>query len=217
MHYLVYKITHIPSGKYYIGAHATKNKHDSYMGSGKYIKHAIAKHGTANFVKEIIVECFSATDMYAVEKELVIIGDDTYNTMPGGKGGWDYVNAGGLNGSTSGVTTRVELLSNKEWYDKWKSAQTNGTRRHALTITHEEYSRRGSIANESCLQRTGKYSFSGKQHSAITKQVISEKAAKRNAGIGNPMAGRMWITDGVTSVTIIKDSLIPDGWRRGRK
>lgn len=217
MHYLVYKITHIDSGKYYIGAHATENIYDNYMGSGRYIKNAVAKHGIEKFTKEILVECFTSTDMYFTEAELVIVSDDTYNTMPGGKGGWEYVNKDGKNGSAMGVNTRLELLANQEWYATWKKAQAAGAKKYSESVSTEEYSKRGAKANATCFEKTGKYSFSGKQHTEETKRAIAAKSSNRNAGINNPMSSRMWITDGIVCKVILKESMIPDGWRRGKK
>ena len=53
IHYLVYKITNLVNGKYYIGQHQTKNPYDDYMGSGLMLENAKAKYGINNFVKTI--------------------------------------------------------------------------------------------------------------------------------------------------------------------
>lgn len=43
MFYTVYKITNQIDGKIYIGSHKTLDLNDSYMGSGKYLRHAQEK------------------------------------------------------------------------------------------------------------------------------------------------------------------------------
>lgn len=45
MHYLVYKITNKLNGMIYIGKHQTRNMMDAYMGSGTYLRRALAKYG----------------------------------------------------------------------------------------------------------------------------------------------------------------------------
>jgi hypothetical protein len=61
MRYILYKITNLINGRYYIGRYATNNIYDSYMGSGIAIKNAIEKYGLENFVKEVIADT-SAND-----------------------------------------------------------------------------------------------------------------------------------------------------------
>lgn len=99
MLYLIYKITNRVNGKYYIGCHITSNRDDGYMGSGKLISKAITKYGLENFSKEILEECFSEEEMFQRESELVIVDrKTTYNLLPGGKGGWRYINESDLGG-----------------------------------------------------------------------------------------------------------------------
>ena len=65
------------------------------MGSGKYLKHAIEKHGIENFTKDILFVFDTPEEMYA--KEADIVNDDflalenTYNLKTGGFGGFDYI------------------------------------------------------------------------------------------------------------------------------
>ena len=66
------------------------------MGSGKYIKRAIAKYGIENFQKEILFILNSEEEMNNKESELVTeefcLRNDTYNICVGGKGGFSYLN-----------------------------------------------------------------------------------------------------------------------------
>jgi len=95
-HYLVYKITNRINGKVYIGTHKTDDLADGYMGSGKYLNHAIKKHGVENFEKMILHDFDNPTEMFAKEAELVnedfLANENTYNLRVGGFGGFDYVN-----------------------------------------------------------------------------------------------------------------------------
>jgi hypothetical protein len=91
MFYLVYKITNNCNGKHYIGAHKTLDKNDSYFGSGKLLDYALKKYGKENFKKEILFEASSVEEMFSKEKELVVLGPDSYNLKAGGEGGWDHL------------------------------------------------------------------------------------------------------------------------------
>jgi hypothetical protein len=82
----IYKITHVDSGRYYIGKSLGNKK--SYYGSGIWIKRAIAKYGKNSFVKEIIYEC-DASNIDELEEKFILkhINDDLcMNMSRGGKG-----------------------------------------------------------------------------------------------------------------------------------
>ena len=90
MKYLIYKITNNKNGKIYIGAHATEDINDSYMGSGVNIVKSIKKHGIKNFSKEILHVFITSEEMYKKEAEIVneefVMRTDTYNAALGGRG-----------------------------------------------------------------------------------------------------------------------------------
>lgn len=97
-YYTIYKITHNPSNKFYIGRHITDNLNDSYMGSGKLITAAIKKYGADQFTKTYISIFSEEHLMYEKEAELVTEEfckrEDTYNVAPGGfGGGWRHINS----------------------------------------------------------------------------------------------------------------------------
>jgi hypothetical protein len=131
MYYLVYKTTNIINGKFYIGAHRTKNIQDAYLGSGVALDAAIKKYGVENFTKEILFQAKNESEMFDMERQLISenIGENCYNMMHGGKGGFDHINSTDMHrGSNncmhdphikSKVTESAKRtrLKNKEKYD----------------------------------------------------------------------------------------------------
>jgi group I intron endonuclease len=127
MFYLVYKITNLINGKYYIGMHQTTDINDGYMGSGKKLKLAIRKYGIDSFVKEILHVFDNETDMRNKEKELVIISENTYNLCDGGKGGFSYINRSGKNLRTGVVLsdeTKKKISKSKKGTPHWNKGGT---------------------------------------------------------------------------------------------
>lgn len=97
MLYTVYKTTNKINGKYYIGSHRTHNPNDGYLGSGVALRRAIEKYEKENFSKEVLFVFDNPEEMFAKEKELVEIGEHSYNLMEGGKGGFDHIDNTGDN------------------------------------------------------------------------------------------------------------------------
>lgn len=220
MNYLIYKITNLVNGRFYIGAHQTENINDGYMGSGKALHAAYKKYGVEKFRKEIIRCCSSVEEMYEVEKELVepfYKNKKSYNIMEGGRGGFNFINDSGQNGAVKGVIKRLELFADAEWYEVWKDKQRKGCKAHAETVSKSEFSRRGKQANQTAKLRNGVYSFEGKQHTEETKLMIGKKNSIHQSGKNNSRFGSMWITNGVVSKSVPKDSIISAEWYKGRK
>lgn len=201
MHYLIYKITNLLNGTVYVGAHKTSDIDDGYMGSGKRIKRAIAKHGINNFTKEFLHELSSVEEMYAKEAEIVteeFLKGNVYNLKVGGEGGWDHicnspsfalicssgVRESNLKRDYTGISQKVSHSMKNQWKD--------GLRKPTL-------------------------GFSGKCHSEETKKKMSDSAKINSSGTKNSQFGTMWITNEIESKKILKTDLIPDGWRKGRK
>ena len=86
--FVIYQITNKITHQIYIGAHATFNLKDNYMGSSKYLKQDIKLLGRENFHKDILFIFDNKESMIAKEGELVDRNFchriDTYNKMIGG-------------------------------------------------------------------------------------------------------------------------------------
>ncbi len=83
-----YKIINLIDGNFYYGIHSTNNLDDGYLGSGKYLKAAIKKHGKENFIKEIIADYPTRKEASDHEKRVVtqelIELEECYNLKTGG-------------------------------------------------------------------------------------------------------------------------------------
>ena len=210
MFYTIYKITNKLDGKIYIGKHQTKDLHDGYMGSGKILKRAIAKHGLENFTKEILFQFDNEDDMNAKEAELVteefVKGDMNYNLCPGGNGGFGYINS--THGIRNGFEHRTEdniklnqrAVKKLKWLHKtdtvWKGAFCG-----SVSEGLNEYF------------KTNPGTFTGKSHTEETKNKLRKP---KNQGSKNSQFGTMWITNGKENKKIKKDSIIPVDWYKGR-
>lgn len=210
MFYLIYKITNTLNHKVYIGSHKTKNKNDGYMGSGKYLLRAIAKHGIEKFTKEILFEFDSAPEMYVKEAELVnenfLTDENTYNLKLGGFGGFDYINSKKLN--------RHEANGN---FTSLSGAIANQAK-DKLFAEHPEIKEKWAKHISTTLCQNNPRNFLGRKHTDETKRKMSENARKRlSIPANNSQLGTMWITNETESAKIKKDSPVPEGWRKGRK
>ena len=211
-YYIIYQVTNNLNGKIYIGSHKTKQIDDGYMGSGKYLKHAILKHGIDNFTKEILFVFDTPEAMYAKEAELVneefLAEANTYNLRVGGFGGFDYINNAGKNiypGHTDQATKN--LTQYQHLGAKW--AADNPT----------EFSERVSKSQKLRYANGGTGSFAGKKHNDQTKKMIGIKNSKIQSGSGNSQFGTMWIhnVQEKKNTKIMNSTPIPEGWSKGRK
>lgn len=193
MYYTIYKITNILDGKFYIGKHKTKDLDDGYMGSGKYIKRAIEKHGVENFKKETLHVFETEAEMNESEARLVVLSEESYNLCPGGHGGFGYINSNGL---------------------AVKYTRGFSGRKHSEETKQLLRSREVHWGSKISMNRKNI-----KPWNVGLKLTDQDKHNKSIAQTGNKNSqfGTMWITNGVEAKKISKESVIPTGWIRGRK
>lgn len=70
-YFFIYKTINLLNGKWYIGMHTTSNLKDGYLGSGKYLRYSIRKHGKENFKCEILEFLENIESLTIREKEIV--------------------------------------------------------------------------------------------------------------------------------------------------
>lgn len=79
MKYFVYKITHIPSGRFYIGRHSTEDLNDGYFGSGILVKRLLNKYPIGEFEKTI--QLFCCDEESAAREETKLIEENFENPL----------------------------------------------------------------------------------------------------------------------------------------
>lgn len=216
MFYTIYKTTNNLDGKIYIGKHQTKDLDDDYLGSGKYLKHAIMKHGIENFTKEILFVFDNEAEMNDKEAELVtedFVKENTnYNLCPGGQGGWGYINSNNLSNNGSEKHIEKSKKGGIAAAQKQKHLIENDPMWVEMMRAKLSESARKQIENNDGIHWAKGYS-----HTEEWKQNHSKIMKIKSKGQKNSQFGSMWITNGSKNMKIPKDQDIPSGWSKGRK
>lgn len=182
------------------------------MGSGKYIKRAIAKHGVENFKKEILFIFETEQEMNDKEKELVtkeFVDESTnYNLCQGGKGGFGYINSVK---EIRDIASKNAIESQKKYLiDNYGVDHISKTKNGRKIISN-----RNRELHKSGILHTP--TFSGKKHTEESRNRISISNSANQIGSKNSQFGTMWITNGTDNKKIKKTiDIIPEGWYKGR-
>ena len=172
----IYKIINKFTGKIYIGQKSNQSpeKSKSYYGSGKYIKRAIKKYGKNNFIKEIVEECTSqsqlnAREQYWIEKLDSVNPDIGYNLQYGGLGGKHTI-------QSKKIMSVLQQGSNNNFYGK------NHTKESKKLMSISKLGNKNPmygkhLSDETKLKLSN--AFKGRTDSKETKAKKKEAAAKR--------------------------------------
>jgi len=199
----MYKTTCKITNRFYVGIHSTTNVDDGYLGSGKRLRYSIRKYGKENHIKEILNFFESRESLLEEEKKIVntdLINDVfCMNLKEGG--------TGGLNGLPKKTLDKIRNGASEFAKKQWK----NTNFRKKMTKIFREH----SIDRH----KTGKVNYSttkGKNISEEHKRKIGDKNRINQSGEKNSQYGTCWITNGNENKKIKKDSVIPQGWNKGR-
>lgn len=217
MYHYVYAVTNLLDRKVYVGKHSTDDLDDDYMGSGKLLFRAIAKYDLENFRKDILGFFDSEIDALDVERRLVteefVSRNDTYNLIPGGKGGWHHTNIENdrnrSNKQKAAQITWKKIRSNTDMLRRRHETSSNALRKN---------NELGLCGSAGGLNSSG---FTGMQHTSFSKEKMS-KAASERTGERNSQFGTVWIHhEDFDSPRKVKLDDFCDwseqGWKRGRK
>jgi len=177
------------------------------MGSGKYLKRAIKKHGLENFEKQILFVFDNPSDMYIKETEIVnedfITNENTYNLKIGGQGGFDHLNKKDYNNPTHSLEhmKKIRNFSIKKYKEdpKYRIKQ----KQKFVEMVRQRH-KDGLV----------KYNtFENRIHSKETKKKMS---FTKKGKIPITKKDTEWITNGFESKKIKKGTEYPFGYHKGR-
>lgn len=164
----IYKITHVPSGRYYIGLHKGCNPDgDGYMGSGKVWKRIVRNHPSLEFRKEVLAFAKTKESLCLLEKEYI---SDLYLTD---SLCMNCVAGGGIPPTVNEMTLE-QRKKRIESIKKWASTDENKARiskRFTGVKVPEEVKKKISESEK------------GKKVSLETRRKMSESAKKRPARV----------------------------------
>lgn len=206
MYYTVYKITNLINNKIYIGQHQTLDLNDTYMGSGKLIKAAIRKYGKVNFTKEVLGVFDTPEEMNAREKELVVIGEGSYNLSPGGTGFNTTIAKLGRQRANQVLLEKLGPNWKQEISARGKEA---GIFRYKENLKDPAFRAKIKEGSERGVQAALSQEARDKRKATFAKNGHQQ-------GSKNTQFGTVWITDGVSNAKVKNTDLIPDGWHKGR-
>jgi hypothetical protein len=208
------------NGKFYIGAHKTTDLNDGYLGSGTYIRRAVAKHGIVSFQKNVLFYTNSEEEMWNKEEEVILAHKKDplcMNVRASARGGFDYINNSGLNGARALTESgeRKSDVSNKLRYrtDEKYRLRMNEVRRKVLVRLNSD--------PDFCERRDKRVAkaskvWTGQKHRPDSCQKMSES----HKGEKNHFSGRKWMHHSTYgSKPVRKEDIeqhIRDGWKFGR-
>jgi len=165
--HIIYKITNLLNGKFYIGKHSSKKNNDNYFGSGIAINNAIKKYGIKNFKKEILFEFETEQEALQQESKIVnikLINDpNCYNMTMGGRGSFFHCQT---------PETREKIakkLRGKKLSEEHKKKISSKGRKHSKTFKEKMKIRMSGINNP----------MYGKKHSIETLEKIRNSSTGR--------------------------------------
>ena len=172
MLYTVYKTVNLINGKYYFGTHKTENPDDDYLGSGTYIRRAVAKYGREKFRKDVLFVYDNPKPAFMKEDELIQCyrGLDPLcmNLRKGGSGGFDWINRKPDQAwrKEAAAITHAVIKRKREESPAYALWDTQTRKKRGLYERTSEMRKR--------IGKQTKKVWSGKTHSAETKRKMSE-------------------------------------------
>lgn len=171
----IYKITHIPTGRYYIGQHKSPEFDEKYWGSGTVINNLYTKHPKEEFTREILAWASDIEELNNLEAKFVDVATIKKPKCLNLKTGGNVVEFSEemkrkiSNGMTEDGRKRLSEFSKTRTYSKETRAKISKANKGRKLS--EEHKRKISEANKG-----RKPGFLGKHHSLETKEKMKKSS-----------------------------------------
>lgn len=221
--YLYVKI-HTVTGMKYFGKTCKKDPY-SYKGSGTLWKEHLKEHGE-HFTTEIVgyysdkTQCFNDAVEFSYNNDIIESTNWANLKVECLDGGWDYINSKGLN---------LELNWSDESFKRHREGSLSGASKGGVACRDmgvgifgfsDEQKKdallKATIAIKDKYGVDSIFSIINKDVALNTRKKEIFKAIGHQQGSKNSQYGLMWITNDDDNTRILKDSPIPEGWRKGR-
>lgn len=194
-YHFIYKTTNLLNGKYYVGMHSTANLKDGYLGSGTQLGRAIRKYGKEAFQIKIL-EFLTDREVLG-QREKVIVTEEIIDDPL-----CMNLKVGGLGGFSPSAKEAFKQMLKDPLYKREYLEKVNEGRQKAR--------------EEGRMKNPPGYDWRGKKHKPETIQKMKETKKGHGKGETNSQFGTMHITNGVENSKIKKESVIPEGWYKGK-
>jgi hypothetical protein len=192
--------------------HSTDNLDDGYLGSGKYLRRSLNKHGIENHNKEIIEFLTNRNSLKERERQIVneeLVHDKLcMNLKLGGEGGWPILNIK--------IRKKISSLGGKAKIKLYGDMFHN----HHEKLKNDLIYRLKYLECMKDVNQGKEHPFYNKHHTEETKLKMSLSQQGKQKGERNSQYGTCWITNNKENKKIKKEDIniyTKCGWVLGRK
>lgn len=175
----IYKTTCLVNGKVYIGQTKREgSKWVKYLGGGSHIEKAVLRYGKHNFVKQVLIECYSQIDADSYEELYIELYSSTiykfgYNILSGTANGFGCPNPAQIPEVMQKIKDKISGVNNcnygKKFSDKTKAKMSESMKGKNLgkKRTDEQILKMSALSAGSNNGFFGKKTFSRNKRQGI--------------------------------------------------
>lgn len=206
----LYIKTHNITGLKYFGKTKSKDPH-KYKGSGVYWTNHINKHGY-DVTTEILGQF---TDIVECKKVAILFSKN--NNIVESKEWANLIDENGINGGFTEIAVKNgRIAADKIILEKYGVSNISQTLEWKINHSAKMKTLWQTGVYDNRIRVDSIFSIINKDPILNAKKKEIFKEIRHQQGVKNSQYGKMWITNGIDSMSILKDSPIPEDWRKGR-